>query len=126
MDSVEVDAAAGQIEPVVKALVMAGGDVLNMRSPDQKAIARQLAEGGLRLVPGMATHRWVGADGLGLGAMWGPVDEPDVSESPVPDISGLSLQQKTELLIQLQSNGLGGPGVPPPSLGDAEVHGDES
>lgn len=125
MDSKEVEASASEIEPIVKALVMSSGDVLTMHEADQKAIARQLAQGGLRLIEDMATHRWVGAEGFGIGAMWAPVDELPAVEASVPDISGLSLRQKTELLQQLQSDGFGGPPEPPALEGDAEVTGDD-
>lgn len=125
-DPVKVEAAAKEIEPIVKALVMASGDVLTMHENDQRAIAKQLAQGGLRVDEAQVTHKWVGAEGFGIGAMWAPVDEVPVVDEPVPNISGLSLRQKTELLQQLQADGFGGPGEPPALEGDAEVTGGES
>lgn len=110
-----------EIAPVVQALIMSSGDVLAMRAPDSRAIAVQLAQGGLRLVPGEATHAWSGVEGVSAG-VWAPVGEVAI-ESQVPDISGLSLAQKSALLRQLKDAGLGGPGEPPALPEGAEVEG---
>lgn len=124
MSTDEFSAAVADIEAITQALVMSSGDVLAMRQPDQHAIAVQLVQGGLRFDPEVQTHKWIGS-GIG-GGVWAPLNEVPASEDVVPDISGLSVEQKTALLGQLTELGFGGPGTPPPFGGDAFVSGGES
>ena len=49
-------------------------------------------------------------------------DSPAVADAPVPDISGLSLAQKSDLAAQLKRDGVGGFGAPGPApVTDAAV-----
>lgn len=83
-------------------------------------IHRQVLELGYRHDPEIQTHRFTGAGGGQLGGLmmkWQEVSEaqPTVSEQPVPDISGLSLAQKSSLAEQLTRDGVGGFGGPAPA-----------
>ena len=89
-------------------------------------IHRQVLELGYRHDPELQTHRFVGGSGGQLGGLmmrWQEVDATDVPvEEQVPDISGLSLAQKSDLAQQLTRDGVGGFGAPGPAeLSDAVV-----
>lgn len=81
-------------------------------------IHRQVLELGYRHDPAVQSHRFTGSSGGELGGLmmrWVEVEEPgtvDLSEVPVPDISGLSLAQKSDLALQLKRDGVGGFGSP--------------
>ena len=91
-------------------------------------IYRQVTELGYVHDPDLQSHRFVGgADGQlgGLTMKWQKVgdDSPVPGEQPVPDISGLSLAQKSDLAAQLKRDGVGGFGAPGPAeTSDVEVH----
>lgn len=91
-------------------------------------IHRQVLELGYRHDPALQSHRFAGSGGGQLGGLmlrWVEVGEADtvaVADQPVPDISGLSLAQKSDLAAQLKRDGVGGFGAPgPASATDAEV-----
>lgn len=90
-------------------------------------IHRQVVELGYVHDPDRQSHRFVGgADGQlgGLTMKWQKVgdDSPAPGEQPVPDISGLSLAQKSALAEQLMRDGIGGFGAPGPApVSDVEV-----
>lgn len=91
-------------------------------------IHRQVVELGYVHVPAEQSHyfaRPTGAEGQmgGLVMRWTPVGEDQhVADLAVPDISGLSLRQKTDLLAQLERDGIGGLGGPGPApVSDVEV-----
>lgn len=91
-------------------------------------IHRQVLELGYRHDPGVQTHRFVGGSGGQLGGLmmrWQEVDAADpvaAADAPVPDISGLSLAQKSDLAAQLTRDGVGGFGAPGPApVTDAAV-----
>ena len=91
-------------------------------------IHRQVVELGYVHDPAAQSHYFArpsGAEGQmgGLVMRWEKVGEGEsVEDLKVPDISGLSLAQKTDLLEQLERDGIGGLGlhVPEPVEG-AEV-----
>ena len=91
-------------------------------------IHRQVRELGYVHDPAAQSHYFArpsGAEGQmgGLVMRWEKVGEGEsVEDLKVPDISGLSLAQKTDLLEQLKRDGIGGLGlhVPEPVEG-AEV-----
>ena len=92
-------------------------------------IHRQVLELGYVHDPDRQSHRFVGgADGQlgGLTMKWQKVGEETAvasGEQPVPDISGLSLAQKSNLAAQLTRDGIGGFGAPGPApVSDVEVH----
>lgn len=83
-------------------------------------IHRQVLELGYRHHPEVQSHRFAGSGGGQLGGLmlrWVEVgdDTPAVAEAPVPDISGLSLAQKSDLAAQLKRDGVGGFGAPGPA-----------
>lgn len=83
-------------------------------------IHRQVLELGYRHDPAVQSHRFAGSGGGQLGGLmlrWVEVgdDTPAVAEAPVPDISGLSLAQKSDLAQQLKRDGVGGFGAPGPA-----------
>ena len=83
-------------------------------------IHRQVLELGYRHDPALQSHRFAGSGGGQLGGLmlrWVEVgdDTPAVAEAPVPDISGLSLAQKSDLAQQLKRDGVGGFGAPGPA-----------
>ena len=83
-------------------------------------IHRQVLELGYRHDPELQSHRFAGSGGGQLGGLmlrWVEVgdDTPAVAEAPVPDISGLSLAQKSDLAAQLKRDGVGGFGAPGPA-----------
>ena len=90
-------------------------------------IHRQVLELGYRHDPSLQTHRFAGSpDGAlgGLTLQWREVsdDSPAPGGQPVPDISGLSLAQKSALAEQLTRDGIGGFGAPGPApVSDVEV-----
>lgn len=91
-------------------------------------IHRQVCELGYVHDQDQQSHRFVGGSGGQLGGLmmrWVEVGEADtvaVADQPVPDISGLSLAQKSDLAQQLKRDGVGGFGGPgPASATDAEV-----
>ena len=90
-------------------------------------IHRQVLELGYRHDPAVQSHRFAGSGGGQLGGLmlrWVEVgdDTPAVAEAPVPDISGLSLAQKSDLAAQLKRDGVGGFGAPGPApVTDAAV-----
>ena len=90
-------------------------------------IHRQVLELGYRHDPSLQTHRFAGTpDGALGGLMLKWVEKSDDSlplgEHPVPDISGLSLAQKSALAEQLKRDGVGGFGAPGPApVSDVEV-----
>lgn len=105
------------------ALIMASGDTLNFHPEDAKAASRQLWEAGFRHHPELQSHRMSVPGGPGQtflaasGGDWVPVGEPvepsEQAAREVPDISDLSLEQRTALAAQLRELGHGGPWVPP-------------
>lgn len=90
-------------------------------------IHRQVLELGYRHDPALQTHRFAGSPDGALGGLtlkWVAVadEEPSPGEQPVPDISGLSLAQKSALAEQLTRDGIGGFGAPGPGpVSDVEV-----
>lgn len=84
-------------------------------------IHRQVLELGYRHDPAVQSHyfaRPAGSEGQmgGLVMRWTPLGDGEVvADVQVPDISGLSLAQKSDLLKQLKRDGFGGPHVPPPT-----------
>ena len=104
-------------------LRMASGDTLNFHPEDAKAASRQLWEAGYRHHPELQTHRMSIPGGsaqsflAASGGDWVPVGEPVEpvarARAEVPDISDLSLEQRTALAEQLRDLGHGGPWVPP-------------
>lgn len=92
-------------------------------------IHRQVRELGYVHDPAAQSHYFArpsGAEGQmgGLVMRWEKVGEGEsVEDLKVPDISGLSLAQKTDLLEQLKRDGIGGLGGPGPApVSDVEVH----
>lgn len=83
-------------------------------------IHRQVCELGYRHDPVQQSHEFVGGSGGALGGLtmkWQEVGEETAvasGEQPVPDISGLSLAQKSDLAAQLTRDGIGGFGAPGP------------
>ena len=81
-------------------------------------IHQQVLELGYRHHPEVQSHffaRPAGAEGQlgGLMMRWTELGEDQVvADVQVPDISGLSLAQKTDLHLQLKRDGFGGPDVP--------------
>lgn len=111
-------------------LRMASGDTLNFHPEDAAAASRQLWEAGFRHHPELQTHRMSvpgGPDQSFLAASGGDWVPVETVESPieqarreVPDISDLSLEQRTALAEQLKQ--LGHMGVEaPPKVEGAEV-----
>lgn len=113
------------------ALRMRSGDTLNFHPYDAEAASTQLWEAGFRHHPELQTHRQSVPGGpqaqflAAAGADWVPVDAP---ESPVerarrevPDISGLSLAQRTALQEQLTALGHGAHRDVPPEFEAATV-----
>lgn len=104
-------------------LRMASGDTLNFHPEDAAAASRQLWEAGFRHHPEFQTHRMSIPGGAAqsflaaAGGDWVPVDEfigpVEQARAEVPDISDLSLEQRTALAEQLRDLGHGGPWVPP-------------
>ena len=86
-------------------------------------IHRQVVELGYVHDPAAQSHYFArpsGAEGQmgGLVMRWQEVDAADpvaAAEAPVPDISGLSLAQKSDLAAQLKRDGVGGFGAPGPA-----------
>ena len=84
-------------------------------------IHRQVLELGYRHDPALQSHRFTGSGGGQLGGLmlrWVEVDTADpvaAADAPVPDISGLSLAQKSDLAAQLKRDGVGGFGAPGPA-----------
>lgn len=84
-------------------------------------IHRQVLELGYRHDPALQSHRFAGSGGGQLGGLmlrWVEVDAADpvaAADAPVPDISGLSLAQKSDLAAQLKRDGVGGFGAPGPA-----------
>lgn len=84
-------------------------------------IHQQVTELGYRWDPEAQTHYFARPEGSegqmgGLVMRWAEVGEDErLEELAVPDISGLSLAQKVDLLKQLERDGVGGLGlrVPP-------------
>ena len=92
-------------------------------------IHRQVLELGYRHDPDLQSHRFAGSGGGQLGGLmlrWVEVDAEDpvaAADAPVPDISGLSLAQKSDLAAQLTRDGIGGFGAPGPGPeSDVEVN----
>lgn len=91
-------------------------------------IHQQVLELGYVHDPDLQTHRFAGSGDGALGGLtlkWVAVadEEPVSGEQPVPDISGLSLAQKSALAEQLTRDGIGGFGAPgPAAVSDVEVH----
>lgn len=112
------------------ALQMSSGDTLNFHPADAESASRQLWEAGFRHHKDLQTHRMSipgGPDQTFLAAAggdWVPVSqEPsplEVARVEVPDISDMSLAQRSALQEQLTALGHGGPYVPPAPEG-AEV-----
>lgn len=102
-----------------------------MAFTDQAAqfIHRQVVELGYVHDPDRQKYYFARPEGSegqmgGLVMRWTPVGEDQhIADLAVPDISGLSLAQKTDLLRQLERDGVGGLGlyVPDPVEG-AEVN----
>lgn len=100
-----------------------------MAFTDQAAqfIHRQVLELGYRHDPALQSHRFAGSSAGALGGLmlrWQEVAEVDpvAGDQPVPDISGLSLAQKSDLAAQLKRDGVGGFGAPGPApVSDAAV-----
>ena len=91
-------------------------------------IHQQVTELGYRWVPEAQTHYFARPEGSegqmgGLVMRWAEVGEDErLEELAVPDISGLSLAQKSDLVAQLTRDGVGGFGAPGPAApSDAEV-----
>lgn len=113
------------------ALRMRSGDTLNFHPYDAAAASRQLWEAGFRHHPELQTHRQSIPGGpqaqflAAAGADWVPVDteEPElaVARREVPDISGLSLAQRTALQEQLTALGHGAHQESPPEFESAEA-----
>lgn len=83
-------------------------------------IHRQVLELGYRHDPSLQTHRFEGGSAGQLGGLtmkWVEVDAsaPVPAEQKVPNISGLSLAQKTDIAQQLKRDGIGGFGAPGPA-----------
>lgn len=106
------------------ALRMQSGDTLNFHPADAAAASRQLWEAGFRHRPDLQTHRMSvpgGPEQSFLAASGGDWVEVGKAESPtaqarraVPDISGLSLEERSALQEQLRQLGHGGPMHVPP------------
>lgn len=82
-------------------------------------IHRQVCELGYVHDPVQQSHVFVGGSGGALGGLtmkWQEVgaEASTVGEQRVPDISGLSLAQKSDLAAQLTRDGIGGFGAPGP------------
>lgn len=113
------------------ALRMQSGDTLNFHPADAAAASKQLWEAGFRHHPELQSHRMSipgGSDQSFLAAAGGDWVEVSEAESPlaqarreVPDISDLSLEQRTALQEQLRQLGHGGPMFVPPVPEGAEV-----
>lgn len=113
------------------ALRMQSGDTLNFHPSDAEAASRQLWEAGFRHHPELQTHRMSvpgGSDQSFLAAAGGDWVSVDDEPSPleqarraVPDISDLSLEQRTALQEQLTALGHGGPVMLPAVPEGAEV-----
>lgn len=111
-------------------LRMSSGDALNFHPSDAASASRQLWEAGFRHHKDLQTHRMSVPGGpdqtflAAAGGDWVPVDQAlsplEAARAEVPDISGLSLEQRTALAEQLRELGHGGPWVPPEVEG-AEV-----
>lgn len=91
-------------------------------------IHRQVVELGYVHDPDQQSHYFARPEGSegqmgGLVMRWTAVGEDHhVADLAVPDISGLSLRQKTDLLAQLERDGIGGVGGPGPAeVSDASV-----
>ena len=91
-------------------------------------IHRQVVELGYVHDPARQSHYFARPDGSegqmgGLVMRWTPVGEDQhVADLAVPDISGLSLAQKSALAEQLTRDGIGGFGAPGPApVSDVEV-----
>lgn len=91
-------------------------------------IHRQVLELGYRHDPDAQTHKFVGGTAGQLGGLtmrWQEIGEGTdaAGERRVPDISGLSLAQKSDLAAQLTRDGIGGFGAPGPGPeSDVEVN----
>ena len=91
-------------------------------------IYRQVLELGYVHDPALQTHRFAGSSEGALGGLmlrWQEVAavDPVAGDQLVPDISGLSLAQKSDLAAQLKRDGVGGFGAPGPAeTSDVEVH----
>lgn len=104
------------------ALRMQSGDTLNFHPLDAAAASRQLWEAGFRHHPELQSHRMSipgGPEQSFLAASGGDWVEFMTTDTPeqlarreVPDISGLSLEQRTALQEQLTALGHFGPVVP--------------
>lgn len=113
------------------ALRMQSGDTLNFHPSDAEAASRQLWEAGFRHHPELQTHRMSvpgGPDQTFLAASGGDWVKVSDEVSPleqarrqVPDISDLSLEQRTALQDQLTALGHGGPVMLPAVPEGAEV-----
>lgn len=91
-------------------------------------IHRQVLELGYRHDPDVQTHRFTGPTGGSLGGLtmqWQEIGEDAAvpADQSVPDISGLSLSQKSDLAAQLTRDGVGGFGAPGPAEGSDVVVG---
>lgn len=105
------------------ALQMQSGDTLNFHPLDAAAASKQLWEAGFRHHPELQSHRMSipgGPDQSFLAASGGDWVAASTAESEietgrrqVPDISGLSLEQRMALLDQLHALGHGGPVASP-------------
>lgn len=104
-------------------LRMSSGDTLNFHPDDAKSASRQLWEAGFRHHPELQTHRMSVPGGpnqtflAAAGGDWVPLDDEratvEAEAGAVPDISGLSLAQRTALQEQLTALGHGGVYAPP-------------
>lgn len=110
----------------------ASGDRLTRHPRDAEAQREEMERLGWRLHRDLATHKlvhpggssfpWLASVGLDLVDVNTPEEAVPPLAREVPDISGLSLEQKSALLLQLREQGLGSHDQPPPSSdGGAEV-----
>ena len=105
------------------ALRMQSGDTLNFHPLDAAAASKQLWEAGFRHHPELQSHRMSIPGGpeqsflAASGGDWVVAMHTDTPEQKarreVPDISGLSLEQRCALEEQLVALGHFGPVVPP-------------
>lgn len=106
------------------ALRMRSGDTLNFHPLDARAASRQLWEAGFRFHPELQTHRMEVPGGpqaqflAAAGADWVPKDQPEEplqkARRRVPDLSKLSLADRTALQEQLTALGHGAHRDAPP------------
>ena len=100
---------------------------LALASPDaRRFVLQQVTELGYVWDPARQSHGWIGPKSgalAGLATTWAPISEVvEAGEASVPDVSPLSLAQKSALMAQLLADGISAhDGAPPAPPGDARV-----